>query len=61
MVGIDELIKRPAGELYYAVVESRLEAGLCLLRNSVGNFIEGIADGNLGRYFGDRIAGRLGC
>ena len=60
LICIDELVKGPAREFHDAVVERRLKAGLGLLRYGVGDFIKRIADGNLGRNLGNRIARCLG-
>ena len=59
-VSIDKLVERPAREFDDTVIKCRLEAGFRLLGNCVGDLIERIADGNLGRNLGNRIAGSLG-
>ena len=58
-VRVDELVERPARELDDAVVEGRLEAGLRLLGDGVRDLIERVADGDLRRDLGDRVARRL--
>ena len=58
-VSIDEFVERPARELDDAVVERRFEAGFRLLRDSVRDFIEHIADGDFGRNLCNRIARRF--
>ena len=56
MVRIDELIERPARELHHAVVNGRLKARLRLLRYRVDDLIQRIADGDLRRHLGNRVA-----
>ena len=60
LVGINEFIKWPSWELNYAVVQSRLEASLGFLSNSIGNLVQTIANSNLSRNLGNRITGSLG-
>ena len=60
VVRIDELVKRPARELDHAVVDGRLEAGLGLAGDGVGDLVQAVADRDLGGHLGDRVAGRLG-
>ncbi len=58
--GAGELLERPAGDLGDHVVDRRLEAGRRLLGDVVGDLVEGVADGELGRDLGDREPGGLG-
>ena len=60
MIGKNKFIKRPARELHDAVIQGRLKAGLCLLRNRIGDFIQGIADRDFCRYLRNGIARGLG-
>ena len=60
VVRIHELVKRPARELDHAVVDGRLEAGLGLFGDRVGDLVQTVADRDLGGHLGDRVAGRLG-
>ena len=59
-LGADKFIKGKAGHLYHAVVQHGLKAGVGFSRNGVFNFIQGIAQGDLGRHLGDGITGSLG-
>ncbi len=61
LVHAGKLLELPLGDLDDHVVERRLEAGGRLARNVVGDFVERVADGKLGRNFGDGESGRLRC
>ena len=53
-----EFLKGKAGNLGYHVVDARLKGGRCCTTgNFVLQFIQGIANSQLGRHFGDREAG----
>ena len=54
-----ELVKRPAGYLDDAVVQRRLKRRRGLLGDGVGDFVETLAGGYLGRYAGYGVAGGL--
>ena len=54
-----ELVEGPAGYLYDAVVEGRLERGGGLLGYGVGYLVEALAGGYLGGDPGDGVAGGL--
>ena len=54
-----ELVERPARDLDDAVVERRLEGGRRLAGDGVRDLVQPLADGDLGRDAGDRVAGRL--
>ena len=54
-----ELVERPAGNFYYAVVEGRFERGGGLLGYGVGYLVEALAGGYLGGDTGDGVAGGL--
>ena len=56
MIRVDEFVERPARELHHAVVNGRLKAGLCLLRDRVDDLIQRIADGDFRRHLGNRVA-----
>ena len=56
---IEELIEGPLGELDDDVVDGGLEAGERLARDVVFDLVESVAEGDLGRHFGDGIARRL--
>ncbi len=58
-VGADEFVERPTREFQDHVVDGRFEAGFGLAGHGVLDLVEPIADGDLGRDLGDRIAGRL--
>ncbi len=58
-VGAGELVEGEARELHDDVVERRLEARGRRSRQVVRDLVERVADGELGRDLGDRIAGRL--
>ena len=58
-LSVYKFIKRPLRQLYYNVVERRLEAGVSLARNGVLYLIEGVADSYLSRNLSDRIARSL--
>ncbi len=60
MVGVDEFVERPAGNLDDTVVQGGLEAGGGLLRYSVLDFIQRITGSNLGSHFGNGISGSFG-
>ncbi len=60
VVGIDELVKRPAGDLDDTVVQGGFEAGGSLLGHCVFDFVQGVPGSNLGGHFGDGIARCLG-
>ena len=55
-----EFLKRPLGDLGDDVVDGRLETGGRLARNVVANFVEPVADGELGGDLGDGEAGSFG-
>ena len=55
-VGAGEFLELPLGNLDDDVVERRLEAGRRLARDVVGDLVERVADGELGRDLGDREA-----
>ena len=59
-VAVRELVERPARDLDHQIVERRLERGRRALGDGVGDLVQALADGDLGRDAGDRIAGRLG-
>ncbi len=58
-IGAGELLEREARELDDDVVERRLEARRRRLRQVVRDLVERVADGELGRDLGDRVARRL--
>jgi len=58
--GFGELFEGEAGHLDDAVVDGGLERGPCLPRDIVRQFIQGIADCQLGGDLGDGKAGGLG-
>ena len=58
-LGADELVKGQPGNLYHTVVQHGLKAGVGFSRDGVGNLIQGVAQGNLGRHLGDGITGGL--
>ena len=60
VLGSGELFKGEAGNLDHAVVDGGLEAGHGLAGDVVGNFVERVADGELGGDFGDGEARGLG-
>ena len=60
VVGINELIERPARELDDAVVERRLKARLGLAGNGVRDFVQTVADRDFRGDLCNRVAGRLG-
>ena len=60
-VRVDELVKWPAREFDDAVVKRRLKAGFRLLRDGIRDFVQRIADGNLGRNLGNRITRSFRC
>ena len=60
IVRIHELVERPARELDHAVVDGRLETGLGFFSHGVLDLVQAVADRNLGRHLGDRVAGGLG-
>ena len=55
-----ELIKGPLGELDHHIVHRRLEAGVGFAGHVVLDFVQGIAQGDLGCDLGDGVAGGLG-
>jgi len=59
-IGIRELLEREARDLRDDVVDRRLEGGGREARDVVAQFVERVADGELGRDLGDREAGGLG-
>ncbi len=59
LVGARELLEREPGELDDHVVERRLEARRRGLRQVVRDLVERVADGELRRHLGDRVAGGL--
>ena len=56
---VEEFIKGPFGELHHHVVERGLETGVGLFGNRVFDFVERVADGNLGRNLCNRVTRRL--
>ena len=54
-----ELVERPAGNFYNAIISRRLERGGGLLRYGVGYLVEALAGGYLGGDPGDGVAGGL--
>ena len=60
LVGAGELLEGEARELDDDVVERGLEARRRRLRQVVRDLVERVADGELGRDLGDRVARRLG-
>ncbi len=60
VLGLGELLEGPARDLDHAVVDGRLEGGVGLAGDVVFDFVEGVADGQLGGDLGDREAGGLG-
>ena len=60
MVGIDEFIEGPAGDLQYDIVQGRFEAGRGLLGDGVLDLIERITGSDLGCHLGNGIARRFG-
>ncbi|MNV43974.1 hypothetical protein D3C71_1357120 [compost metagenome] len=59
-VGVDELVERPARNFADDIIQRRFEAGIGLTRYRVDDFIQRVAERDLGRHLGDRIAGRFG-
>ena len=59
-VGVGEFLEGPARHLGHDVIDGRLEAGRRLAGDVVAQFVEAIADGQLGGDLGDGKAGRLG-
>ena len=59
-VGLGEFLEGESRHLRDHVVDRRLETGLRLAGDIVGQFVEPVADGQLGRDLGDGEAGRLG-
>ena len=59
LVGVDELVKRPARELEHDVVERRLGAGVGLSGHAVDDLVEVVAQRDAGGHLGDGVAGRL--
>ena len=59
VIGENEFVERPAREFHDAVVNRRLETRLRLLRHSVRDFIERIADGNFGGNLRNGVSRRL--
>ena len=57
----DKFIERQSGDLYYTVVQCRLEAGIGLVGNGIFDFIQSKAQCDLRCYLCDRITGRLTC
>ena len=57
----NEFIKRQTRNLYYTVVQCRFKACVGLLCNRIFDFIQGIAQCDLRRYFCNRITCCLGC
>ena len=56
----DEFIERKSGNLHHAVVQGGLEAGVGLPGDGVLDFIQGIAQRDLRRHFGNRVPRGLG-
>ena len=54
-----ELFEGPAGHLRHDVVDRRLEACWSLLRDVIGDLVQRVTDGELGRDLGDRETRRL--
>ena len=59
-LGAGEFFELPARNLHHHVVERRLKAGRRLARDVVLDFVQPIADGELGGDLGDRESGGLG-
>ena len=59
LVGARELLEGEPGELDDDVVEGRLEARRRRLREVVRDLVQRVADRELRRHLGDRVAGRL--
>ncbi len=55
-----KFIERPFGEFYHKIVDCRLKAGTGNAGNIVFDFVERVAERNLGGDFGNGIARRLG-
>ena len=60
ILGVGKLLKGPAGDLDDTVIDGRFEGGHRFSCDVVGNFVEGITDGELRGNLGDRKTGRLG-
>ncbi len=60
LVVAGELLEVPARDLDHDVVDGRLEAGRGLAGDVVRDFVQPVADGELGRDLGDRKPGRFG-
>ena len=58
-IGIGKFLKSKARYLRDNVVDRRFKAGGRLTRDVVGQFVQGVAHGELGRDLGDGIAGGL--
>ena len=56
----DKFVERQAGDLYHAVIQHGLKTGIRLPSDGVGNFIQCVAQGNLGRHLGDGVTGGFG-
>ena len=61
MIGENEFVERPARKFHYTIINGRLKARLCLLRHGVRDFIERIADGNLGGNLRYGVSRRFRC
>ena len=59
-LGADKFVKGQSWDLYYAVIQHRLEAGICFAGNSIFDLIQGISQGNLCSHLSDRISCSLG-
>ena len=59
-VSLRKLFKSETRNLDHAVVNGRLKARRSLARDVIAQFVQGVADGQLGRDLGDGESGRLG-
>ena len=57
----NKLIKGQTGQLHHTVVQCGFKACVGLSGNCVFDFIQCVAQGNLGRHLGDRITCSLAC
>ena len=60
LVGAGKFLELPLGNLDHDIIDGWLEAGGRLARDVVGDFVERVADGELGGDFGDGKARGLG-
>ena len=59
LVGVGEFFEGEPRDLGYDVIDRRLEAGLGLARDVVGQFVQPVTDRQFGRDLGDRKTGGL--